>query len=148
MSRRTDRKHTFKLVFQLGFRSICFDESPSEEFDLSCTECLDMYYESIGEKEAASLDREFIRNEFCGAVTRLSEIDGFIEKHSEGWVISRIAKADLAILRLCIYEFMFGSIPESASINEAVELAKEFSSDDAPSFVNGLLGKIASAEKA
>ena len=75
-----------------------------------------------------------------------SEIDAKIEESSSNWKTSRIAKVDLAILRLCITEMLFlerEDVPLAASINEAVELAKKFGGEDSGKFVNGILGKLA-----
>lgn len=72
--------------------------------------------------------------------------DEQIGEHAQGWALERIAKTDLCILRLALAE-MLGlpgeAIPVAVSINEAVELAKRFSADEAPAFINGILGSIA-----
>ncbi|MEA4988850.1 MAG: transcription antitermination factor NusB [Anaerovorax sp.] len=73
----------------------------------------------------------------------LPEIDQRIEECSNNWKINRLAKVDLAILRLSIIELLYrNDIPDSVSINEAVDLAKKFGGDDSGKFVNGVLGKI------
>lgn len=70
-------------------------------------------------------------------------IDDLIEKSSKNWKLNRISKVELAILRLASVEIIYmEDIPDSVSINEAVELAKNFSSDESGKFVNGILGKI------
>lgn len=77
------------------------------------------------------------------AVLKANEelIDGHIEKYSVGWKTDRISKVDLAILRLAITEMLFfDNIPVKVSVNEAVEMAKKYSIDKSPKFVNGLLG--------
>lgn len=74
------------------------------------------------------------------------EIDAKINESSSNWKAGRIAKVDLAILRLCVTEILFldrEDIPMSAAINEAVELAKKFGGEDSGKFVNGILGKLA-----
>ena len=74
------------------------------------------------------------------------EIDAKIEDAASKWKTERIAKVDLAILRLCITEILFldqKDIPQSVAINEAVELAKKFGGEDSSKFVNGILGKLA-----
>ena len=73
----------------------------------------------------------------------MDEIDKIILSKLKNWSISRIAKIDLAILRLAIYEIKYvDSIPEKVSINEAVELAKMYGNNDSKSFVNGVLAKV------
>lgn len=75
-----------------------------------------------------------------------NEIDDLIEENSTGWKLERLAKVDLAVIRLCIAETKFKQgeqIPLSASINEAVKIAKKFGGESSGKFVNGVLGKIA-----
>jgi N utilization substance protein B len=77
----------------------------------------------------------------------LDEIDGLIAGASEHWRIGRIAKVDLAILRLAVCEMMYANdIPVAVSINEAVELAGKYGGDRSSEFVNGVLGRIAQAD--
>lgn len=79
-----------------------------------------------------------------GVADNLPELDKLIEKHSLEWSINRIARVDLAILRVSVYELLHRSdVPKSASINEAVELAKTFGGEKSYSFVNGILGAVA-----
>ena len=67
-----------------------------------------------------------------------------INEHTTGWKTGRMNKVDLSVLRLAVYEMKWDDeVPVGVAINEAVELAKMFSSDEAPSFINGVLGKIA-----
>ena len=78
-----------------------------------------------------------------GVLLHQDEIDELIGKYSNGWSLERIAKVDLAILRVCIYELYFRpDIPRSASINAAVELAKSFGEEKSSSFINGILGSV------
>ena len=78
-----------------------------------------------------------------------TDIDALINKYSINWKTSRMAKLDLAILRLSVIEIkhLSDEIPVSASINEAVELAKAYGTDKAPKFINAILRNIASEEK-
>ncbi len=74
------------------------------------------------------------------------DIDARIEAASRGWHIDRLARTDLAVLRLCLAEILYGGledVPVAASINEAVKLAKKYGSEDSGRFVNGILGRIA-----
>ena len=66
-----------------------------------------------------------------------------IAAHATGWALDRIARVDLSILRVCVYELLYRpDVPRSAAINEAVELAKTFGEEKSYSFVNGILGTI------
>jgi N utilization substance protein B len=70
-------------------------------------------------------------------------IDEKIEKYSIGWKLDRMPKTDIAILRLTVCEILYiDEIPPAVSINEAVELAKKYGTDQSPKFVNAILGKI------
>lgn len=90
----------------------------------------------------------YIDNVVSGVVKRASEIDAAIQPHLVDWTIERMAKVDLSILRLACYEMMYrDDIPVSVAINEAVEMAREFSLPDAGMFINGVLGSFARTVK-
>ena len=72
--------------------------------------------------------------------TVVDETDKLIEKYSIDWTIDRISLVDLSILRLAFYELIKTDTPYTIILNEAVELSKEFSEDDSPKFINGILG--------
>lgn len=94
-------------------------------------------------KEKPATDYAFAKELAEGALMQLSQIDEKIKAHAENWAFGRIAKVDLAILRLAIYELEYRrDIPPVVSINEAIELAKEFSDADSKRFINGILDKI------
>ncbi|GBR73990.1 transcription termination/antitermination protein NusB [Candidatus Termititenax aidoneus] len=78
-----------------------------------------------------------------GAREHLAELDKYIAEKSIGWALERIAGVDKAILRLAVYEIKFLQTPPSVAINEAVELAKKFSTAESAKFVNGILGGLA-----
>ena len=88
----------------------------------------------------ASEDTEKFANQlFEGAVRTVKDLDAAIEKHCDNWRFDRIAAIDRAILRLAMHELALSKTPPKAIINEAVELAKKFSSEDSGGFVNGIL---------
>jgi N utilization substance protein B len=75
-----------------------------------------------------------------GAIGHIAEIDDIIKEYAKNWDFKRIARVDLAILRLAIYEMLYRKdIPPVVSINEAIDLSKEFSIPDAKRFINGIL---------
>ncbi len=95
--------------------------------------------ESLSEEDAIFSDRLYE-----GVHAHLSEIDAEIEAHAKDWAIGRIAKVDLSILRVAVYELLYErGIPVGATVNEAVELAKVFGGEKSPGFINGVLGAIA-----
>lgn len=88
-------------------------------------------------------DAEFAEAIAEGVTAHIDEIDELIAKYAVGWSIDRIARVDLSILRVSAYELLYRpDVPRSASINEAVELAKTFGGEKSYSFVNGILGSI------
>lgn len=88
---------------------------------------------------AAETTRKFAHELFSGAVVQADAADALVAKVSENWRLDRLAAIDKSILRLAIYEFRFGTAPPKVAINESLELAKKFSSEDAPAFLNGIL---------
>ena len=88
---------------------------------------------------AAEQTRRFAHELFEGAVAQADAADAVVVELSENWRLDRLAAIDRNILRLAIYEFRFGTAPPKVVIDEALELAKKFSSEDAPAFLNGIL---------
>lgn len=100
----------------------------------------------VGEDSSALADEEvtsFARLMTKGAVDNIGEVDAAISRHLEHWSFERLKKVDLAILRASVYSLLFqGDIPGRITIDEAIELAKEFGSEDSYRFVNGVLDAV------
>ena len=80
---------------------------------------------------------------FCGIFDNLSDIDAKITENLRGWKLNRISKVSLSLMRIAVYEMLYmDDIPHSVSINEAVTLAKKYSTQDDSSFINGVLGSV------
>ena len=78
-----------------------------------------------------------------GVVDHLEEIDATIERHSTNWALDRMARVDLSLLRMSVYELLYESdVPPSVVMNEAIEIGKRYGTKDTPPFVNGILDKI------
>lgn len=93
------------------------------------------------ELKEAEPELDFARELAAGVVSNAATLDELIRPHLVDWTIDRLAKVDLAILRLALYEITkIDSIPTSVSINEAVDLAREFSSLESSAFINAALG--------
>ena len=88
---------------------------------------------------AAKSTRDFANELFEGAVAQAGAIDAMVGKLAENWRLDRLAAIDRNILRLAIYEMRAGTAPPKVIIDEALELAKKFSSAEAPAFLNGVL---------
>ena len=132
MSRKTAREHAFRLLFSTQFQNESVDTM------------LERYLEANPGVEPEEKDLNFIRTEVAGTLQHQQEINKEIEGALQDWKLSRLSHVDLAILQITVYEMRYEEeIPVSVSINEAVELAKKYSSDAAPAFINGVLGTIA-----
>lgn len=132
MTRSELRKNIFNIIFRLEFHQ---DEAMDEQLKLRLEEL-----EQDGVPEA---DLTYIGRKTQAIIDCIDELDEVISTHSKGWKLDRLGKTELAILRLAAYEILKDEdIPKSVAINEAVELAKMYSSDDAPRFINGILAKL------
>ena len=101
-----------------------------------------MYFDTLGELEEK--DQEAIQNKYQHILEHLDEIDQILNEYSRGWKTTRMNRVDLTALRLAVYEMkMDEEVPVGVAINEAVL----FGGEDSGSFVNGILGKIASGKK-
>ena len=84
-----------------------------------------------------------------GIVDEHDEIDDLLETYSQGWALDRMPNLDRAILRVAVWEIIYNvDVPDAVAVNEAVELAKELSTEDSGSFINGLISRIASTKTA
>ena len=143
MNKREARQIALHMIFEMEFKNR--DEwiniaGPRLEKDVlnGLADEMDFYA-----KDVPTAYNLYIKDCVEGVSKNIEEIDNVIKQLSKEWDIKRISKVSLAILRLAIYEIKFTDIPVGASINEAVDLAKEYDSDDAGGFVNGILGTFA-----
>ena len=131
MSRKAARDNAFKIIYQVPFH---------EENDVSIT--VENYWQNEEDKKLTEGDMDYISLCVKGCFDNVSEIDAKISASLKNWTIDRISKVNLAILRLSVSEMSYADVPYQVSINEAVELAKKYSDDEAPSFINGVLADI------
>ena len=100
------------------------------------------YWEAFGD-DMGNVPHEFSDKLAVGAISHLDEIDALIKRRAENWRIQRMAVVDRNLLRLAIYEFLFESdTPKTVVINEALEIARRFSTFEAIQFINGILDAI------
>ena len=105
-------------------------------------ELVDTYWTAFGE-EIGDVAHDFANNLALGTISHLDEIDDLIQQRAENWRISRMAVVDRNILRLAIYEFLHErDTPKTVVINEALEIARRFSTFEATQFINGILDAI------
>lgn len=128
MSRKWAREKAMTLIYQVDVNVNKAQDTINNFFEHE-------------EAEMSSEDKEYITECVTGVEENLKEINDLIEKYSKGWKLNRIAKVDLAILRLSVYEMLKRSdVPNVVAVNEAIELAKKFGGENSASFVNGILG--------
>ena len=131
MIRTELREHVFKMLFQIEFNDP--EDMP---------EHLKLYFENL--EHATDQDKDYIQTKYEAIADKVEEIDALIDEKSENWKTKRMNKVDLTIIRLAVYEMKWDEdIPVGVAINEAVELAKKFSGEEGPAFVNGVLAKFA-----
>jgi transcription antitermination protein NusB len=139
MNRRKSRELAMKLLFQMNVNKEDYKEVLS-----NVNENIEDYVKDEEEDiDLKDIDMEYITRILSGVEANKELIDSEIEKYLLNWKLNRISKIDLAIMRICTYEIIFEvDIPNSASINEAIELAKKYSDEKSVSFINGVLDKI------
>ena len=92
--------------------------------------------------EVLDYENEFVKDIVYGVVTYQNEIDSLANKYLNNWTIDRLGNTDSAILRVGIYELVYTDTPPIVAINEAIELAKNYSDDDVRKMINGVLDKV------
>ena len=102
----------------------------------------DDYWAEFGDTSVDTKTREFSDKLVHGALRELATIDGRIKTRAEHWRIERMAIVDRNVLRLAVYEFLFEDTPDTVVINEALEIARRFSTFEATQFINGILDAI------
>jgi N utilization substance protein B len=118
---------------QILFRLDMNPQTPDEVF-------ADFWCETSGNEAAKEFTEDLVR----GTMEHLDEIDGIIAAHARNWDIRRIGRVDKGVMRMALYEMLYrNDIPPVVSINEAVDIAKEFGSEHSGGFVNGILDSVA-----
>ncbi|MBO5616764.1 MAG: transcription antitermination factor NusB [Pseudobutyrivibrio sp.] len=139
MNRHEIRKEVFKAVFMNEF----YD---SEEMNQVINTFVDgrdnAEEEDLLKNNKTEEDEAYIKSKAEDIISKLTEIDEMINKSVDGWKTTRMAKVDLTLIRLALYEIKFENLPVGVAINEAVSLADEFGTDSSAGFVNGALAKL------
>ena len=130
MSRIQSREFAMKLIYQMEIQR----EDREEQMEYAIED---------SETPFTQGDLDYIYNVINGVFENLQTLDSTVELNARGWKLQRISRVDLSILRLCIYEIKYrDDIPINVSINEAVELAKKYGSEESGSFINGILSNV------
>lgn len=128
MGRRVSREVAMKLLYQTEI------QKEDREWQIEYV---------LNNKSFDSKDKQYIKDIVWGVLGNKGKIDSLIEKYAIGWKLNRISRVDLSILRVSIYEILFrDDIPYNVSVNEAIEMAKKYSTEEAGSFINGILSKV------
>ncbi len=127
-NRREAREYIVQLLFQMDM-----NPAPPDE----------VFEEFWVDKNAHTRTRDFVETTVQGVLAELSRIDGIIQKYAMNWEINRMGIVDRNVMRMAIYEMdRYPDIPPVVSVNEAVDLAKYFSSNESSRFVNGILDRV------
>ena len=141
MSRRQAREAALQALFQLDLNH--GEEGQQEQYETLAIDTV------LGEAEKMSAhDREFVNTLVHGTRAHLAEIDSLIAASSKDWRLERMATVDRNITRLAAFEIRFAAekLTPNIAINEAVELAKKYGTDDSSRYVNGILGAMMKAQ--
>ena len=130
MSRREMREHIFRLIFRMDFH-------PEDEM----IEQEELYLENlVGLSEE---EYQYIQSKADAVRNMKEELDNQIDAVADKWKTNRMTKVDLTVIRLATYEILHDDdVPTGVAINEAVELAKRYGTDQSPAFVNAVLAKL------
>lgn len=135
-SRSKARKRAVDAIYAADLRK----ESPVDLLGVTQVQVADRQ----NQEEIFAYAKEIVE----GVIDNHSEIDDLLETYSEGWSIERMPNVDRAILRVGIWEIVYSDTPNAVVVNEAVDLAKEYSTDESGGFINGLLSRVAGTRQA
>ncbi len=139
MNRHELRKEVFKAVFMNDFHQ------PDEM--TSVVDCFwqgrdDAEKDDLSKNDKSLEDAQYVADKVTDIIAKIPELDESINASVDGWKTSRMAKVDLTLIRLALYEIKYENLPIGVAINEAVTLAEEFGTDSSAGFVNGALAKL------
>jgi transcription antitermination protein NusB len=127
--RRKAREYALQMLFQWDITHDTIDQVATT------------FFQNQPDESTATVD--FARQLVIGTVDHVEQIDEIIRRHAEHWRLDRMATVDRNLLRLAVYEFLYGKeTPKTVVINEAIEIARRFSAQESPQFINGVLDSI------
>ncbi|MBD3918699.1 transcription antitermination factor NusB [Paenibacillus sp. PR3] len=142
MKRRLAREIAVQSLYQMEMNEV----TAAEAVDMLMEEARQQDNELGALPAEAAKVNEYTRELVMGVVERKKAIDEMLQQHLTGWQVDRLSRVDRQVLRLACYEMVFrDDVPPKAAINEAIELAKHFGTDESGKFVNGVLGKLIGA---
>lgn len=145
MNRRNARELVLHLIFAGEYSGMSGQELLDTRVNSEAFEALEEEYE-LYSKLPGENQESYVADVTKGVMDHLPELDSYIEKYAMGWNVARISRVTKCILRLAMYETLYMQIPVGASVNEALELAKQYDSEQAAAFVNGVMGSFVKNE--
>lgn len=145
MSRRSARELALHIIYAGEYS----EKSPEAVVDFCLSEehfsslCLEY---KLYKSPPAEDQLEYIRKAAKGVLEHGPELDSYIERYTVGWNVSRISRMAKCIMRLSMFEMMYMQIPVGASVNEALEFAKIYESEESATFINGILASFIKKE--
>jgi N utilization substance protein B len=139
MTRSEARRHAFHLIFQFPYHDVWDARALAAS--------MAHYYDGLDDGERPrGRSAEYVLRAVTGTLDRVAQLDGVIQNFLQEWTVERLNRVDLALMRLAIYEMLCeADVPHGVAVNEAVELAKEYGTDESPAFINGVLGNVSRA---
>ncbi|WAM35396.1 transcription antitermination factor NusB [Caldicellulosiruptor acetigenus] len=135
--RRKTRELSMKILYAYRF----------EDGQQDIMEFYKKFRELNQDEDFKDIDEKYLERLLKGVIQNQQRIDNLIEKYSKDWPLSRLPMVELELMRIAVYELLFEEdVPVSVAIDEAVDMASIFGIEKAPSFVNGILGRIAANE--
>lgn len=142
MKRRKAREYALQFLYRIDFIKVSTGNNNRAKNLSDIKNNLDVFWADTNEQDPDT--KAFAEDIISGTIKNLKEIDPLIQKVAKKWKISRMASIDRNILRFATYELLFRKdIPNAVTINEALEIAKKYSTSESAAFINGILDKIA-----
>jgi len=145
MSRRAAREFVLHLIFAAEYSRQDSEILLENRLEPVAYHSLAGEYE-LYEHMPSDAQIPYIKEAVKGVIEHDMELDSYIEKYAMGWSVGRISRISKCILRLCMYEVLYMDIPVGAAVNEALELAKQYDSEEAANFINGIMGSFVAKE--
>ncbi|WP_207178383.1 transcription antitermination factor NusB [Anaerocellum diazotrophicum] len=131
-------------------RELCMKILYAYRFEVDTQDIIEFYKkfrELNQDEDFKDIDEKYLERLLKGVIQNQQIIDNLIEKYSKDWPLSRLPMVELELMRIAVYELLFEEeVPVSVAIDEAVDMSSIFGIEKAPSFVNGILGRIAANE--
>ena len=130
MNRRKSRETAMKILYAI----LISNDTVEDAID---------NYKMASDEKTDNLDFRYIKDILNGTTEKAKELDAKIEENLKNWKLNRVSKMSLVIMRIAIYEILYvEDVPSKVAVNEAVELSKMYCEDNAPKFINGVLGNL------